>query len=241
MTKKTHPHTAIRTMMRTTLLVALLAIVSFSCDTQMENDGTPVTSRQVTPGTIGFRPLLTYGYQGFVYNQAGTLTIPNTVITFSKTDENYVRVAVSDAYGSYKISLKAGSYYVTATATGYSSYSSLPGYFVVTGTDGYQTGNSFLGAETASGFQGFVYDDASSFTVKIPNAYITLTSVSNPGVVYAVYSDAYGGYKINLPAGSYYEKVQASGYQTYDSTPGVAVCTGSGYQTGNYFLTANGQ
>jgi hypothetical protein len=177
-----------------------------------------------------------FGYQGIVYTQDMTQTIPNAVITFSKSDENYVVTATSDASGGYIATLKTGKYYVTATATGFNSYSSVPGFFVVTGVDGYQTGNFFLEAETLSGFQGIVFN-TNDFNITIPGTYITFADSGNPSVIYSAFSGSTGVYKINLPQASYFVKAQASGYEVYDTTPGMFVCIGGSYQTGNFFLT----
>ena len=176
------------------------------------------------------------GFQGIVFNDAITQTIPNAIITFSRSDINDVSVVVSDANGSYKIALSPAKYYVTVTASGYNSYSSAPGFFVVTGVDGYQTGNFFLDAEVPAGFQGVVFD-ATDFNITIPDTYITFANSTNPALVYSVYSNPFGGYKINLPQGGYFVKAEVAGYDVYDTTPGLFVADGSTYQTGNFFLT----
>jgi hypothetical protein len=228
--------------MKPVKLLAFLFLICFvvqSCDNQMADEIAQSASEKSTMvQTTGLRTLAgdTIGYQGIVYNAAITQTVPNAVITFSRTDINQVITVISDAYGTYKVTLAAASYYVTATAVGYNSYSSAPGYFVVTGVNGYQTGNFFLDAEVASGFQGFVFN-ANDFNITIPNTYITFTSSANPSLIYSVYSEVAGNYKINLPAGGYYVTAQASGYNVYDTTPGLFVVTGTSYQTGNFFLT----
>lgn len=221
------------------LLAFLFAasLVVQSCDTDLEKEiDQSAAKTQLTQTSANNVTVDNVGFQGVVYNDAITQTIPNAIITFSRSDINDVTTVVSDAYGIYKVALNPGTYYVTATATGYNSYSSAPGYFVVTGVDGYQTGNFFLQTEAPSGFQGFVFN-SNDFNITIPNTFITFSLSSNPSIVYSVYSGAAGEYKINLPAGGYYVRAEAADYDVYDTTPGLFVANGSSYQTGNIFLT----
>jgi hypothetical protein len=221
---------------KTLMICLLVALIIPSCDTQLDEDidrGATLAPAGKTSSII--RPEQGVGFQGIVYGQAQS-TVSNAIVTFSKTDEDYVKVIASLPGGGYKIALKPGSYYVTVTANGYNSYSSAPGYFVVTGVNGFQTGNFFLEAEITTGFWGTVYDDTSNFNTTIPNTKITFANANNPSIVYCTFSDSYGVYKINLPTVGYFVKAVVSGYQAYDTTPGVFVCTGPNYQTGNFFL-----
>jgi hypothetical protein len=217
----------------------LICAVIQSCDTQLENEiATTASERSVVAQTNDGRIPTSdsVGFQGVVYNAAITQTIPNAIITFSRSDINQVITVISDAFGTYKVTLAPANYYVTTTAVGYNSYSSAPGWFVVTGVDGYETGNFFLDAESAFGYQGFVFN-ANNFSVTIPNTHIIFTSSTNPSVIYSVYSGPAGNYKINLPLGGYYVRAEAVGYSVYDTTPGLAIVIGASYQTGNFFLT----
>jgi hypothetical protein len=223
-------------------LIALSMIAALSaCDSNLDSVEQNVAERKSTLSKdnqlSNARISKLCGFQGLVYNQAITAVISNTIITFSKTDEVYVVTATSDAYGTYQATLKPGKYYVTATATGYNSYSSSPGVFVCTGNNGYQTGNFFLENEVAGGYQGIAFD-ASDFNITIANTYITFADSGNAGLIFTTFSGAYGEYKMNLPQGSYYVTAQASGYKPFESTPGLFVVTGQGYQTGNFFLDA---
>src|SRR5436190_1386149 len=85
---------------------------------------------------------------------------------------------------------------------------------------------------TTTGFQGRVFNGGFQ---TIPNAVITFSNASG---IYVAVCDAYGTFKIALDAGSYYASCTASGYQSYFSSPGVGVVTGSnGFQTYNFFLS----
>lgn len=215
----------------------VILLVAQSCDTQLEADmDKEISEKALLKQSKYSKERGQFGFQGIVFNDDMSQQIADAVITFSKIDEDDVRVTTSDASGSYKITLQAGKYYVTATATGFSSYSSVPGYFVVTGEDGYQTGNFFLEKQSISGFQGIVFN-ANDFNITIPGTTITFKDSGNPSVIYTAFSDASGSYKINLPQASYFVQAQASGYEVYDTTPGLFVCIGGSYQTGNFFLT----
>jgi hypothetical protein len=217
----------------------LICVVVQSCDTQLENDIARSASEKSAPAQTSDVLSLTddnVGFQGTVYNASITQIIPHAVITFNRSDINEVITVISDAFGNYKVALTPANYYVTTTAIGYSSYSSAPGWFVVTGVDGYETGNFFLDAEVVSGYQGVVFN-ANNFGVTIPNTNIRFASSTNPSIIYSVYSGPGGNYKINLPAGGYYVRAQAIGYNVYDTTPGLAVVIGTSYHTGNFFLT----
>src|SRR5688572_13405411 len=130
--KKTKFNYPLSTFVKMLVLSFFVAFTMLSCDSQLDEELNQEASEQslnssdASDATMNSRS----GYQGTVFNQAMTQTVANAVITFSKSDENYVNVTSSDASGSYQITLKAGTYYVTVTATGYNSYSSAPGYFV---------------------------------------------------------------------------------------------------------------
>jgi hypothetical protein len=187
-------------------------------------------SLSITPNRP-FTISTTTGFQGRVFN-GSFQTIPGAVITFSNTSGNYVTVC--DAYGTYKIALDAGSYYTSVTANGYQSYFSSPGVSAVTGNDGFQTGNFFLNNSQVMGFNGGVYN-ASTFA-HVQNATITYVKSNDPTLVFSTFT-ASGFYSIDLPQmGGYYAKVSASGYSSYDSTPGTYILNSTGFHTSNFFL-----
>jgi hypothetical protein len=240
--KNTKPFSYSGIKLANTLMIWLLvALIIQSCDTQLDEDVERSAALAPTGKTSSIiKPGQSIGYQGVVYVQSQNdqvqSTVANAILTFSKTDENYVKVTASSPEGFYKITLKPGAYYVTVTANGYNSYSSFPGNFVVTGVNGYQTGNFFLETEITTGFSGVVYDDTSNFTTKLPNTQLTFANANNPSIIYSTFSDSYGTYKINLPIAGYFGKAAVTGYQVYDSTPGIFLCTGPNYQNGNFFL-----
>jgi len=180
------------------------------------------------------------GYQGFAYERLSNGSIGPKIagvkIVFTKEDGSASYTVYTNSSGYYKVTLAAGRYYVVATHADYEIYNSAPGFFVVTGSNGYQTGNFFL-EELTYGRQGFTYQRNWNGSIGPKIGYVKLTFTKDDGLYTKVlYSNSSGYYKVKLPKGKYYLKAEKSGYYTYTSNPGVAVVSGSGYSTLNFFL-----
>ncbi len=87
------------------------------------------------------------GFQGRAFERLADGTIGSTLdgvkISWVSEDGTFSAVAVTDASGSYQVSLPPDRYVVTAKKQGFEDYSSAPGFWVVVGP-GFQTGNIFL-------------------------------------------------------------------------------------------------
>src|SRR5690606_31902214 len=205
------------------------------CSDSPEDQITPLDLKDGRIGKIG-----RIGFQGITFERLPDNSIGDQIggvmITFTKSDSTYTQTVYSDRSGAYRISLPVGAYYVTASHPDYETYQTAPGFFVVTGTDGFQTGNIFLKKFT-TGFQGITYEKlGNGIGPVVAGVTITFTKSDN-SLVKTVYSNSYGGYKIGLPAGSYYVTASHPDYETYQTAPGFFVVTGTdGFQTGNFFL-----
>ncbi|MFH1415961.1 MAG: Ig-like domain-containing protein, partial [Elusimicrobiota bacterium] len=87
------------------------------------------------------------------------------------------------------------------------------------------------------GFQGRSYERNSDGSIGSELYGVIITFISEDGTVKkTIVTDDYGYYKIPLAEARYIVTATCPGYEAYSSSPGFFVCTGNGYQTGNFFL-----
>jgi len=153
---------------------------------------------------------------------AGTLELNNADVRLNQ-------VISVGAIGAGKLTFTPAA---NANGDGYASF----GFSVNDGSLDY-TMTIDVTAVPAMGFRGFAYERLSSGAIgpTIPAVSITFVSENNL-IKRTVTTNAYGSYRVNLGQGRYRVTAQHPDYNDYSSFPGFFVVTGTGYQTGNFFL-----
>lgn len=105
----------------------------------------------------------------------------------------------------------------------------------------WDTGNDVFSIEDNTyncGFQGIAYERNPDGSIGPKIAGVEITFLSEDGSLSKrVTTTDYGSYKISLKPQRYWVSVKHPDFLDYSTFPGFFVCTGSGYQTGNFFLT----
>lgn len=176
---------------------------------------------------------------GIVVDLATGGKIPNVVIVFSSTNGSFNNQVTTDANGNFHIDLPQGGYHVSAQCEGHEPFDTGAGAIGVTGgvTTSYtieMRQAAVIPAGTENGkYQGIVYDRNTGQAI----SGVRIVFESPDGsVVKETFSEANGGYQIELPIGGYYVSTTHEAYQGYTTKPGLFVVPGTGTYTGNINL-----
>ena len=93
----------------------------------------------------------------------------------------------------------------------------------------------------ASGFTGVAHVRTASGGIGAPIANVQIRFLpERGGPAVTARTDARGSYRVDLARGRYWAFASHPAYEDYSSVPGFFVVTGSGHQTGNFFLREPG-